>query len=192
VPKYGEYSPAGSAPAYGAPVTPPNPYGVPAYGATPAPSAPAAPAVPTAPQYGQSPYGVAATGAPGYAPVVKKRRTWDVIFTVILLVVGLFGTIFGLIYAGIFANPSLLSQTMQSQGFGSFTGDVGAAPVILLVSHVVLFLLAVGISIPLLIRGRIVVFWVPLAAGVIAAIIFWSTVIGVFLSDPSFVSRYGG
>ena len=62
----------------------------------------------------------------------------------------------------------------------------------LLISHIVLFLLAVGLSIPLLVRGKAVVFWIPLTIGVVAAIIFWATVIIVFMSDAGFVSRYGG
>ncbi|MES1170438.1 MAG: DUF6264 family protein, partial [Leifsonia sp.] len=60
------------------------------------------------------------------------------------------------------------------------------------ISHVLLFLLAIGLSIPLLARGKVVVFWIPLAIGVVAAIIFWVTVFTVILSDPSFTSRYGG
>jgi hypothetical protein len=60
------------------------------------------------------------------------------------------------------------------------------------VSHVVLFVIALGLSIALLIRRRIVVFWVPLGAGFIAAVIFWSTLASVLLSDPAFVTRVGG
>jgi hypothetical protein len=126
------------------------------------------------------------------APLGRTRRTWDTVLTIILLVLGLFGMGLGLIYAAIVANPELLSETMKTQGYGSFSGDVGSAPAVLVISHVVLFLLALGLSIPLLIRGRIVVFWIPLVIGVLAAIIFWVTLIGVFLSDPAFVSRVGG
>ena len=79
---------------------------------------------------------------------------------------------------------------MQSQGFGGFSGSVGPAPAVLLISHIVLFLLAVGLSIPLLVRGKSVVFWIPLTIGVVAAIIFWVTVSSVFLSDPGFLARY--
>ena len=170
VPKYGEYAE--------------NPYGVPGY---PAASAPAAPVAPGVPAYGAPTY-----GAPAYAPPVRKRRTWDVVLTVILLVLGLFGTVAALGYAAIFATPDLLNQTMATQGYSGFSGNVGAAPAVLLISHIALYLLALGLSIPLVIRGKIVVFWIPLTIGVIAAIVFWATVISVFLSDPAFVSRYGG
>ncbi len=173
VPQYGEYAPTGYV-APGVPVAPPvtpaNPYGVPGYGTQPA-----------------APAGV----APAYAPLPKKRRTWDVVLSSILLVLALFGMGAGLAYAAIFSNPELLDQTMATQGYGGFTGHVGAAPAVLAISHIVLFLLAVGLTIPLLIRGRIVVFWIPLAIGVVAAIIFWATVFSVITSDPGFLSRYG-
>lgn len=180
VPQYGEYAPAGYVPpAPSEPTAPANPYGVPGY---------AAPATPS------NMYGVpAATAAPAYAPLpTKKRRTWDVVLTVILLILGLFGTGLALIYAAIFSNPEVLSQAISSQGYGTFAGTVGSAPTVLIVSHVLLYLLALGLSIPLLIRGRIVVFWIPLTIGAIAAIIFWVTLASVLLSDPNFVSRAGG
>jgi hypothetical protein len=127
-----------------------------------------------------------------YAPPVRKRRTWDVVLTSILLVLALLGTAAALGYAAIFASPELLDQTMSSQGYGGFSGNVGSAPAVLLISHIVLFLIALGLSIPLLVRGKIVVFWIPLTIGVIAAIIFWAVVLSVFMSDPGFLSRYGG
>ena len=62
---------------------------------------------------------------------------------------------------------------------------------VLVVSHVVLYLVALGVSILLLITRKIA-FWVPLTAGVIAAIIFWSTLVGIMMSDPGFMNQYGG
>ena len=176
VPKYGEY----------APVDATNPYGVPGYAAAPAAAAPSSAAAPTPPAYGGPSY------PPSYAPPVRKRRTWDVVLTSILLVLGLFGMLAGVGYAAIFATPDLLDQTMASAGYGGFAGNVGAAPAVLLISHIALYLLALGLSIPLLIRGKVVVFWIPLTIGVVAAIIFWATVFSVILSDPSFMSKYGG
>jgi hypothetical protein len=154
---------------------------------------------PEVPKYGEyaNTYGVPgyaappSYGAPAYAPPVRKRRTWDAVLTSILLVLALFGMLAGLTYAGIFASPGLLDETMRSAGFGGFSGSAGAAPAILAISHIVLFLLALGISIPLLIRGRVVVFWIPLVIGVVAAIIFWSVGATVLLSDPGFISHIG-
>jgi hypothetical protein len=34
-----------------------------------------------------------------------------------------------------------------------------------------------------------VAFWVPLVAGVIAAIIFWASVMGVMFSDPTLMGQ---
>ena len=79
----------------------------------PTAAAPVAPVAPGVPAYGAPTY-----GAPAYAPPVRKRRTWDVVLTSILLVLALFGTAAALGYAAIFSSPDLLDQTMQSQGFG--------------------------------------------------------------------------
>ena len=171
VPQYGEYAPADAS----------NPYGIPGY---PAAAAPVAPQAPTS--------GAPVYGAPAYAPPVRKRRTWDVVLTIILLVLAFFGMILGIVYGAIFSDPKLVSQAMASAGYGTFTGSAGAGPTVLVVSHIVLFLLALGLSIPLLVRGRIVVFWIPLAIGVVAAIIFWSTLVSILLNDPGFTSRVGG
>ena len=177
VPQYGEYAPAGYVSPVAAPAAPANPYGIPGY---------AAPATPS------NMYAAPAFVAPAGAPVARKGRTWDRVLTFILLALGLFGMLLAFVYAWIFSTPELLSQTMSSQGYGTFSGSAGSAPAILVVSHIVLYLLALGLSIALLIRGRIVVFWIPLTAGVIAAIIFWVTLATVLLSDPAFVSRVGG
>lgn len=160
VPQYGEYAPAGYVP----PAQPPAPWP-------------------------QAPYGTPQYGYPMYpAPGGRPRRIWDLVLTVVLLVVGFFGVVIGLIYAGIFSDPTLLDALFQQQGIGSgFDGTVGAAPAVIVASHIILYLAALGGSIPLLIAKR-VAFWVPLAAGVIAAIIFWGTVMAVFASDPNFVS----
>jgi uncharacterized BrkB/YihY/UPF0761 family membrane protein len=124
-------------------------------------------------------------GAPSYTaqPGVRRRKTWDLVLTSILLVVGFVGMLIGVTYGVVFADPSLLDEAFQQQGLNGFDGDVGAAPTVLIVSHVILYLLAVGGAIPLLVTRR-VAFWVPLGAGVIAAVIFWSTVIAVIASDP--------
>ena len=121
-------------------------------------------------------------------PGEKKRKTWDVVLTIILLVIGLFGASFGVVYGVLFTDPALLDQALQQQGYGGFSGDAGAAPLVLIVSHAVLYLIAVGGSIPLLISRR-VAFWLPLAAGIVAAIIFWSTMVSVLMSDPGFMSQ---
>ena len=174
VPRYGEYAPADSpTPATSGEVlvpaqVPANPYGVPGY---------AAPVTPP------NMYD---------APLKRKRRTWDLVLTILLLVSATFGTLAGLGYAAIFSDPAVLSAAMRQQGFTGFSGTIGAAPVILAVSHLLLYVVALGLSIPLLMRGRIVVFWIPLVAGLLAAIIFVSVIASVIASDPGFLQRYSG
>ncbi len=125
--------------------------------------------------------------APG-APGGRKRRTWDVVLTVILLVIGLLGATIGVAYGVIFTDPATLRDILAQQGYPGFDAQPGAAPAVLVISHIVLYLLAVGGSIPLLITKRIA-FWVPLAAGVVAAIIFWSCMFIVVSSDPGFITQ---
>lgn len=162
------------------------------------------PAVPPAPRYGEyapgyqpgatpppPPAASYSYGPPPTAPAAgpRRRKTWDIVLTIVLLALGLFGLALGLMYAAIFSAPDLLDEALRSQGYGGFDGEVGAAPAIIAVSHVVLYLVAVGLSIPLMLRG-VVAFWIPLAAGLIAAVIFWTTLTGVFLSDPGLMSQF--
>jgi hypothetical protein len=175
---YGEAAQAAqpSSPQPGSPLPPPT-YGerVPDYAAAPA-------------------YGTPGNGAPVYGaavPTVKRRRVWDLVLTVVLLVMGLFGMGIGLIYAAIFADPVLLQQVFDQaygqSGLGSWNGSAGAAPAIIAISHIVLYLVALGVSILLLIKNKIA-FWVPLTAGVIAAIVFWGTFMAIMFSDPTLFS----
>lgn len=156
------------------------------------------PPVPPVPRYGE--YAPAGYVSPVQAPPpdpsmagvpmrpAPRRKTWDLVFTVILLVVGFFGMLFGVLYGVLFTDPTLIDETLKQQGYSGFSGDVGSAPAVLIVTHVVLYLLALGLAIPLLLRRR-VAFWAPLAAGIVAAIIFWSTLVAVLLSDPTFSSQ---
>lgn len=196
--------------------TQPTPPGAPEPPETPeppAPPAPPAPPVPPVPQYGEyAPGYVPPAPAPQYAQYAqpaqypqpaqpygaaslpqqpggqRPRKTWDIVLSAILLVVGFFGALIGVVYGILFTDPALLDQALQQQGYGGFSGDAGAAPAVLIVSHIALYLLAVGVTVPMLVKRR-VAFWVPLTAGVIAAIVFWSTLIGVLMSDPGFISQ---
>ena len=210
-PRYGEFAPIEP----GAPVAPvaPEAPANPAAGYPAAAAYPQTPAYPTStPQtgygqqtYGQPAYGQPAYGQPGFGqpaypqPVygqpgfgstpLPKRRTWDVVLTIVFLVLGLFGLILGLVYAWAFSQPDLLDEAFRQQGFSGFSADPGAAGAIIAISHVVLYLLAVGLSILLLVKKKIA-FYVPLAAGVIAAVIFWGTLMAVIMSDPSLMNEY--
>jgi hypothetical protein len=174
----------------------------------PVPPAPPAPPVP-APQYGEyaaqptTPPPAAPTPAPQYgyaaplpeygaavAPTGRRRRTWDLVLTIVLLSIGFFGAGIGVLYGVIFSIPGLWSDAFAQQGYGTFDGDTGAAGAILILTHSLLYLATVGVSIFMLVK-KYITFWVPLSVGVIAAIIFWVTVFTVIMSDPDFMTTYG-
>ncbi len=216
-PKYGEFAPVETG-AQATPEVPAAPAAAPAapgYPAAPTfPTAPGGYGQPAQPGYGQAAYGHPAQpgyGQPGYAPQagygqpaspqpvygqpgfgatpVPRRRTWDVVLTIVFLVMGLGGLAFALLYAWIFSQPELLDEAFRQQGFSGFSGDAGSAGAIITISHVVLYLLALGLSILLLVKKKIA-FYVPLAAGVIAAIIFWGSLFAVVMSDPNLLNEY--
>jgi hypothetical protein len=175
-PAYGE-----RIPGYVPPAAPPAP----GYAAPPAPGY-AQPGYPQ-PGYGQPGYGAPAYGAAGYGiPPAPRRRTWDVVLTIILFIAGLVGMIIGLFYAAILADPTLFNDAMAQQGM-PISVDTRGAALIIGVSHPVLYLVGVGVGILLLVKNKIA-FWVPLTAGVIATLVFWITLMSVILSDPTFMN----
>ena len=121
----------------------------------------------------------------------RQRRDWDLVLTVILLVVGFVGAFLGAVYGLGFLSPGLVAQVLEQQGYSGFTADTASAGVLLIISQIVLYLVAVGVSIPMLVAKRIT-FWVPLVIGAIAAIVFWVTVVAAIMSDPAFVSTLSG
>jgi Family of unknown function (DUF6264) len=116
----------------------------------------------------------------------RKVRTADVVITCILLTIGLFSVLFTL--AALSSLPQALSQEYDRYGVTYHQGsNYGALSLFILISHIVLFVVALGISILLMIKRR-VAFWVPLTAGVIAAVIFWGVVVGMLVSDPALMA----
>ncbi|AYF99342.1 DUF6264 family protein [Protaetiibacter intestinalis] len=207
-PKYGEFAPveqttpeAPAAPA--APVAPGYP-AAPEAPAGPTPGIPAAPGQPVmytgepaaaAPGYPQPAYPQPGNAQPGYAQPVygqpgfggeaaPKRRTWDVVLTIVLLVLGLGGMLIGLLYGVLL--PMVFQQLYTQYGLGDFVddGSLSGYSLIIVISHIALYLLAVGLGILLLVKRK-VAFYVPLVAGVIAAIVFWGAIIAAMLNDPA-------
>ncbi|MCU1507913.1 MAG: hypothetical protein JWQ12_178 [Glaciihabitans sp.] len=185
-PRFGEYAPGfgpGATPAE--PVVPPTAQPVAPQGAPPLPSQAwmAPPMANAAPAPYQDSY--------PKAPAARRpRRLWDTVLSAILLVLGLFGALIGI---SVGTHPQLLAESMASafaqNNFGSFTSTSTVAPIALIIgiSHAVLYVIAVGVTIPLLVRRRIA-FWVPLAAGVIAAACFWIPLMALMASDPAFTN----
>jgi hypothetical protein len=141
--------------------------------------------------YGTQPYPGQPFGAASFPaqPGVRPRKTWDLVLSIVLLVLGFLGMLLGVLYGIVFTDPTTIDLVMKQQGYSGFSGNPGAGPAVLIVSHVLLYLIVLGGTIPLLLRRR-VAFWLPLGAGVLAAIIFWSTLVVILMSDPTFVSQY--
>lgn len=129
-------------------------------------------------------------GQPGFGQTPVKRRAWDVVLTIVLLVLGLGGMLLGVFYGFAFSSPALLDDVFRQQGLNGFSGDVGATPLVLIVSHVLLYVIAAGVSILLIVKKKIA-FYVPLIAGVIAAVVFWGALVALMLSDPGFSQMSG-
>ena len=161
VPQYGEYAAER------------NPYAVPGI-----PAASAAPAA--APTYGAPVY-----GAPAYAPAPRQRKTWDLVLTIVLLAVGAIGAFIGAT-SGLGLNQAI-QQQYDAHGLGTYSGNNGTAVAVLAISHLVLYVVAVGLSILSLAKKR-TTFWIPLVIGVVAAIVFWSVLIGVIVGDSTLMN----
>ncbi len=128
-------------------------------------------------QFAQHPY---YAQQPGRQPL----RTADLIVSVILLAVGLFGALTG-VNAGV--RLDYLMQVEYTQfGLDEYVrvGPFVAVQAVIIVSHLLLFVIAVPITITL-IRKRRIAFWVPLTAGAIAAIIFWVAMSVLIFSDSA-------
>ena len=129
------------------------------------------------------------SGAPSYYAAPRpdrKPKPADVVVTSVLLALGLLGMFFGLL-ASVGLGPGLSKQAAQYDVTYHQPANLGALTAVIAISHVVLFLAALGISIPLLVKRRLA-FWVPLVAGVIAAIIFWVVLFMLVFSDQALVN----
>ena len=127
----------------------------------PTPQAAPAPQGAPTPQYSTQPF-PGQQGQYYYAPQQRAPRSMaaDVTITCILLTIGLFGMLTAVVTAS--ALGPALQQEYSKYGL-TFTGEarLPGLALTLILSHVVLFLIALGISIPLMVKKRIA-FWVPL------------------------------
>jgi Family of unknown function (DUF6264) len=117
------------------------------------------------------------------APPLPPRETWraDRVVSIVFLALGLLGAIIGVATAILL--PVETEALYQRRGEGFFeSSTAGHLLTGLLVSHVVLFVAALAITIPLL-RRRKHAFYVPLIAGVIACVIYWVVLLGYVTAD---------
>jgi hypothetical protein len=162
VPRYGEYAPV-------APVQQETP-GQPAF---------QPPAYQQHPQSGQSYY-----AQPG---AERPRRTADMVISIVLLVIGFFSVLVAILNA--FTISLQMEAIYEDYGIdGQYEAGAGGAiaTAVIIISHLVLYVLAVVFTI-VLIRKRRISFWLPLSAGVLASIIFIGTFVALILADPALV-----
>ncbi|MFP7761023.1 DUF6264 family protein [Marisediminicola sp. LYQ85] len=206
-PQYGEYAtPQDQAHAIAGSHPPVSPALAP-HGATPAaehraPEHPApeqqaavAPTAPVEPRARQTPE----PRTPGSSPSdrdgaaldgTRPRRRWDLVLSVVLLSLGLWTVVSGMIQN---ANlPAVFDDVFEMQGMGDFTADAAATTAgrTLSIINIVLFAITATITITLL-RARRIAFYVPLTAGVIAGVIAFIVLASVLLGDPAF-AEYAG
>ncbi len=164
---------------------------VPAYGEYAAPGPVYAPVPPAQQQYPQPGYYVPqpyTTQQPTYQyygePGKRPLRVADLVISIILLVIGLFGVGYTLLTGVVL--ESAMQQQYDSYDLGTYTpgSSVAVLQAVLIVSHVVLYVVVVPITLLLIVKRRIS-FWVPLTGGVIAAAIFWVALIVFIASDPT-------
>ena len=112
------------------------------------------------------------------------RRLGDMFLTALLLGVGLLDVVLRFPQFENFAE--ILHEAYAQLGYGEFTSDAAANAMGAFqnLGRVVLLIAAVGLSARLISRGKRA-FWVPLAAGVAAAILLTVGFFVVILGDPA-------
>lgn len=178
-PQYGQYAPQQQAPQYGQPT---GQFGQPApqYGQ---------PGAYQQPAYGQPAYGQPAYGQPGAGQQLtadgkRPRKVWDIVISSILVGLSVIFVLLAIVTA--ITLPASMQSEFDSRGLGVYNPDDAAgATMAIIISHVVLFLISAGLTV-LLIVQRKVSFWVPLAAGILAAILFWAILISTIATVPGF------
>ena len=143
---------------------------------------------PYQPQPGYGPFAGDAQGY-GYYLAPPPFRVGDMIVSIILLTIGLLVTV-NMIFVA-FTLETAMQEQYTSYGLGTYqaTNGLTVASAAILISHVVLLAIATPLTI-VLIRKRMLSFWLPLIAGAIAAIIFWVAIFGIILSDQKLMSYF--
>jgi hypothetical protein len=159
-PKYGEYAPLPPAGQL------PPPVGPPLENSGPAPRRPRPEEVPA---------------------VARSRRTTDIVLTTFLLLVGVYDVV---VSSESFTNlGAALAAAFEQQGIAGFASHDYADSLGTIASLVRVGLLVIAVVCSLLLIGqRRLAFWVPLAAGVLAAVTVVVCVLLVVIADPGFAA----
>ncbi len=117
----------------------------------------------------------------------RKPRTVDIASTCVLLFAGLIGCSLGI--ASVVGLPDYIQSEYALRSLGVYTppATLGTITTAIAASHIVLFVLALAISMRLMMRRRLA-FYVPLVAGILAAAIFWTLIVSLITSDQVLVT----
>jgi hypothetical protein len=125
-----------------------------------------------------------------YQPLTpqRKSRTADIAVTSVLLALGAIGTLVALFTASSLGDVLRAEYLRYGLVYGGAPASLQGLGAVIAISHGVLYLAALGIAIPLLLKRRIA-FWVPLVAGVLAAIVYWGSIIALITGDPQLMNE---
>jgi hypothetical protein len=133
---------------------------------------------------------LASTRVAGEPPV---RRSWDVVLTITLLVIGAISVLTSI--PGYLGFSEVLVDSYRVAGYGDYT-SIALADGIgigILVCQSVIYVVTVAVALSRL-RGRRVAFFVPITGAVLAAVVFVVLVLVAMTSDPglaAWVSNQG-
>lgn len=123
-------------------------------------------------------------------PAVRPRRRWDLALSIGMLAYAAVTILAG--FSQYSDLPSLLNQVYAQQGIGTFAGTEFAATAGFAInaSNLIIYASVLPLTVARL-RARRIAFWIPLAGGVLAAIITGSLMIAVMVNDPTFIEYVG-
>ncbi len=155
--------------------------------------------VPPVPRYGeyapvtpnQPPAPLQPYGAPSYYAPTGERppRTADMVVSIVLLGIGFISVLIAILNA--FTITYQMDEIYSQYGIeGQYEPGAGAAiaTAVIILSHLVLYVLAVVFTI-LLIRKRRISWWLPLSAGALASVIFMGTFVALVFSDSALLDE---
>lgn len=158
--------------------------GLPQHPVTGLPYGPGAPTGTTGPYPGH-PY----AGHP-VAPGAKPAPYWNQPITLVLILIGLVGALLSISTLG--SVPLSMQALYTSEKLGTYHPPADLSAIILAgqILQGILWAVSLVISLMLMARGRLS-FYVPLIAGVAAAIALMTFVVVIIATDPSLMSAYG-
>lgn len=133
------------------------------------------------------PQPAARVSPPAAVPAPADARRRDVIASVTLLSLGFVSTIYT-VFSATELDGALRQLYVMYGGEGDYApaANLPLAGAVLVTSHLVLFAAAVLLTASRVRAGKIS-FWVPLVAGLVAGIVFFTTVTIVIAIDPALV-----